>query len=52
MAPQLFETGVLRSDSELVLITCTGTFHRTARSYDDNLVLSARLNPGLSGTAS
>lgn len=40
-----------RSDSELVLITCTGTFDRSARSYDDNYVLSARLDPELSGTA-
>ncbi len=48
-AAQVYKT---RSASELVLITCTGTFDRTVRSYDDNLVLSARLNPELSGTAS
>lgn len=47
-AAEVYKT---RSDSELVLITCTGTFERTARSYDDNYVLSARLDPELSGTA-
>lgn len=31
-------------DSELVLITCTGAFDQTARSYDDNLVVRARLD--------
>ncbi len=47
-ASEVYKT---RSASELVLITCTGAFDRTARSYDDNLVLSARLVPELSGTA-
>ena len=31
-------------DSELVLITCTGAFDQTARSYDDNLVVRATLD--------
>lgn len=39
-----------RAESELVLITCTGAFDQSARSYDDNLVVSARLDPSLSGT--
>ena len=30
--------------SELVLITCTGTFDESARSYQDNLVVRARLD--------
>lgn len=41
----------IRSGSELVLLTCTGTFDTSARSYDDNYVLSARLDPKLSETA-
>jgi LPXTG-site transpeptidase (sortase) family protein len=40
-----------RAESELVLITCTGAFDTSARSYDDNLVVSARLDPSLSGTS-
>lgn len=40
-----------RVESELVLITCTGAFDKSARSYDDNLVVSARLDPARSGTA-
>ncbi|SDY76033.1 Sortase family protein [Modestobacter sp. DSM 44400] len=32
------------SDSELVLITCTGSFDETARSYRDNLVVRTTLN--------
>ena len=40
-----------RAESELVLITCTGAFDQSLRSYDDNLVVSARLDPSLSGTA-
>ena len=31
-------------DSELVLITCTGTFDQGARSYEDNLVVRATLD--------
>ncbi|WP_167760569.1 class F sortase [Blastococcus sp. CT_GayMR16] len=31
-------------DSEIVLITCTGDFDRSARSYQDNLVVRATLN--------
>lgn len=31
-------------DSEVVLITCTGAFDQTARSYDDNLVVRATLD--------
>ena len=31
-------------DSEIVLITCTGTFDDAARSYQDNLVVRATLN--------
>lgn len=38
-----------RAESEIVLITCTGAFDEPARSYDDNLVVSARLDPVLSG---
>ena len=38
-------------ESEIVLITCTGAFDQSLRSYDDNLVVSARLDPSLSGTA-
>lgn len=37
--------------SELRVITCTGTFDRDRRSYLDNLVLFARLNPGASRSA-
>ena len=40
-----------RAESEIVLITCTGAFDQSQRSYDDNLVVSARLDPSLSGTA-
>jgi len=40
-----------RPSSELVLITCTGAFDQSRRSYDDNLVVSARLDPSLSGIA-
>lgn len=40
-----------RVESELVLITCSGAFDSSLRSYDDNLVVSARLDPALSGTA-
>ena len=40
-----------RAESELVLITCSGAFDSSLRSYDDNLVVSARLDPTLSGTA-
>lgn len=40
----------VRAGSELVLLTCTGTFDTSARSYDDNYVLSARLDPKLSET--
>jgi sortase (surface protein transpeptidase) len=32
------------ADSELVLITCTGAFDQTVRSYEDNLVVRARLD--------
>jgi LPXTG-site transpeptidase (sortase) family protein len=39
-----------RAESELVLITCTGAFDKSLRSYDDNLVVSARLDPASSGT--
>jgi hypothetical protein len=37
--------------SELRVITCTGTFDRDRRSYLDNLVLFARLNPAASQSA-
>lgn len=37
--------------SELRVITCTGTFDRDRRSYLDNLVLFARLNPAASQEA-
>jgi len=40
-----------RAASEIVLITCTGAFDKAARSYEDNLVVSARLDPALSSTA-
>ncbi|WP_328593528.1 sortase domain-bontaining protein [Goekera deserti] len=32
------------ADSEIVLITCTGSFDSAARSYDDNLVVRATLD--------
>ncbi len=38
-----------RDDSELVLITCTGNWDTQQRSYLDNYVVSARLDPKLSG---
>lgn len=41
-----------RPESEIVLITCTGGFDESARSYEDNLVVSARLDPSLSGLES
>jgi hypothetical protein len=31
------------SEPELRLITCGGTFDRSVRSYEDNVVVSARL---------
>lgn len=37
--------------AELRVITCTGTFDRDRRSYLDNLVLFARLNPAASQSA-
>lgn len=41
-----------RPESEIVLITCTGGFDESARSYQDNLVVSAKLDPALSGRTS
>lgn len=38
-----------RDESELVLITCTGDFDPQAGSYLDNYVVTARLDPELSG---
>jgi len=38
-----------RDGSELVLITCTGDWDTQQRSYLDNYVVSARLDPKLSG---
>lgn len=38
-----------REPSELVLITCTGEFDPEASSYLDNYVVTARLDPELSG---
>lgn len=38
-----------RDGSELVLITCTGDFDPEAGSYLDNYVVTARLDPELSG---
>lgn len=38
-----------REASEIVLITCTGDFDANQRSYLDNYVVTARLDPELSG---
>lgn len=37
--------------AEIRIITCTGTFDKSRRSYLDNLVLFARLNPAASQSA-
>nr|WP_274387857.1 class F sortase [Salsipaludibacter albus] len=39
------EVYATRSPSELVLITCSGAFDRAARSYLDNFVVTASLDP-------
>lgn len=38
-----------RQPAELVLITCTGRFDERSRSYLDNFVVTARLDPAASG---
>ena len=39
------------AQAEIRVITCTGTFDKSRRSYLDNLVLFARLNPAASRSA-
>jgi len=40
-----------RTESEIVLITCTGVFDKSKQSYAENLVVTARLDPALSSAA-
>jgi len=40
-----------RTESQIVLITCTGVFDKSKQSYAENLVVTARLDPALSSAA-